>query len=88
MKPRQFDQLLEEVHSAIRDAESLDAKGRELLEHLERDISDLLERSEKERRDLPINQRLSEAIGHFEVTHPTLTTLLSELSTILSNAGI
>jgi hypothetical protein len=33
-------------------------------------------------------ERLQDTIDHFEVTHPRLTTLLSQMMTILSNAGI
>jgi hypothetical protein len=35
-----------------------------------------------------ILQRLDDAIGHFEVTHPELTSLISKLLASLSNAGI
>ncbi len=88
MEPRQFDQLLEKVHAAIQDAESVDEQGRELLKGLSQDIRDLLDRTE-DRPSMPsVNKRLRDSIRHFEVTHPTLTALLSELSAILSNAGI
>jgi hypothetical protein len=33
-------------------------------------------------------ERLQDTIDHFEATHPQLTTVLSEMMTILSNAGI
>jgi hypothetical protein len=88
MEPRQFDQLLEKVHAAIRDVENVDEQGRAILKDLSRDIQDLLERTEKRASGTSVNQRLRESIRHFEVTHPTLTALLSELSAILSNAGI
>lgn len=88
MEPRQFDQLLEKVHAAIQNVENVDEQGRTLLEDLSQDIHNLLERTEKRASGTSVNQRLRESIRYFEVTHPTLTALLSELSAILSNAGI
>ena len=88
MEPRQFDQLLEKVNAAIRNVEDVDEQGRELLKDLSQDIQDLLDRSEDRGSAPSVNPRLRDSIRHFEVTHPTLTALLSELSTILGNAGI
>jgi hypothetical protein len=48
-----------------------------------------LERSgEKLERDEPMLERFQETIDHFEVSHPKLTTALSEMMNILSNAGV
>jgi phytoene/squalene synthetase len=88
MADNKLDQLLEKVHAEIENTEQVDEKGRELLQDLENDIRGLLDRSESAGGDTPAVQRLRDAISHFEVTHPTLTAMLSELSTILSNAGI
>jgi predicted component of type VI protein secretion system len=88
MKSKGLDQLLERTRKAIQETGSLDDQGRELLEELDRDIHALLGRSSEELHASTIQGRLREAIAHFEVSHPTLTALLSELSTILSNAGI
>lgn len=88
MEPNELDQLLKKVHDAIRNARRVDKKGRVILEDLELDIRELLERSGRDRGDQSVKRKLNEAIDHFEMTHPTLTALLSELSTILSNAGI
>ena len=88
MATNKLDQLLEKVHAEIEKTEQADERGRELLQDLENDIRDLLDRSESVGSDTPVVQRLRDAISHFEVTHPTLTAMLSELSTILSNAGI
>jgi hypothetical protein len=69
----------------------LDDRGRELLYHLDMDIRDLLDRLEDEGRqpsDPSLIQSLEESIDHLEVTHPTLTSLLSQVLTTLSNAGI
>lgn len=87
MKDKKLDQLLEQLHKEIEGIESVDEKGRELLRELSTDIRDLLERAEGQQPD-SILERLGQAMKHFEVTHPDLTAALSNLSTILSNAGI
>ncbi len=60
-----------------------------MLDHLDRDIRALLQRSgRKKESEEPVLERLQETIEHFEATHPSLTQTLSEMMTILSNAGI
>ena len=90
MSDENLRKLLEQLHDELERAESMDEKGDELLRHLNADIQNLLKRSEKGKAqsDEPVLERLQDAIDHFEVTHPTLTTMLSEMMTILSNAGI
>jgi prefoldin subunit 5 len=81
--------LLERLHSELEQTESVDEKGNEMLDHLDRDIRALLQRSgRKKESDEPVLERLQETIDHFEATHPNLTQTLSEMMTILSNAGI
>jgi len=90
MDDRELRELLEQLHSEIAETQSVDEKGRELLHHLDADIRELLARSEGDRtQPFPsLVRRLQDSIDHFEVTHPTLTAMLSQMSTILSNAGI
>jgi hypothetical protein len=79
MADKDLRTLLEGLHDELQRTESLDA-----------DIRDLLERSGDEGipTDESILQRVQSATDHFEVTHPTITMTLSEIMTILSNAGI
>jgi len=90
MTDQKLHTLLEQLHSELERTESVDEKGRELLRGLSGDIRGLLERSGNAgpQSDESTLQRLQDAIDHFEVTHPTLTMALSEMMTILSNAGI
>jgi hypothetical protein len=90
MPDENLRKLLEQLHDELERVESMDEKGDELLRHLNADIENLLKRSGKGKGppDESVLERLEDAIDHFEVTHPTLTTLLSEMMTILSNAGI
>jgi hypothetical protein len=88
MDDQELRTLLEKVHAEIEQTQSVDENGRELLRDLETDIRGLLARSQVKQPELPIVERLDNTIKHFEVTHPDLTATLSELMTILSNAGI
>ena len=82
-------ELLERLHSELEQTEAVDEKGNEMLRHLDTDIRSFLERSDSEREtDDPVLGRLQDTIDHFETTHPSLTLTLSEMMTILSNAGI
>ncbi|MBI3164122.1 MAG: DUF4404 family protein [Chloroflexi bacterium] len=81
-----LDALLEQVHAELQKADNLAADSLALLRELEEDVQSLLKKSEVETPS--ILERMRKAVERFEVEHPTLTTLLSEVSTILSNAGI
>ena len=90
MNDQELCQLLEKLHSEIESTKSVDEKERELLRDLETDIRALLKRCEAESihtRPLTI-RRLEDAIEYMAVNHPTLTAMLSNMSTILSNAGV
>jgi hypothetical protein len=82
-------ELLERLHQELERTEAVDEKGNELLRHLDADIRSLFKRSgAKTEADEPVLERLQDTIDHFEATHPRLTLVLSEMMTILSNAGI
>jgi len=90
MNDQELCQLLEQLHNEIEATKSVDAKERELLHELETDIRALLERCEAEQvHTHPLTiRRLEDAIDYMAVNHPTLTAMLSSMSTILSNAGV
>ena len=82
-------ELLEKLHSELERTEVTDEAEHERLRHLEADIRSLLERSgENAETDESMLERLQDSIDHFETTHPQLTLMISQISTILSNAGI
>ena len=84
-------ELLEQLHKELESTDTVDEQGNEMLRHLEADIHKLLKRSDTAAEvdaDETILERLQDTIDHFEATHPRLTTVLSEMMTILSNAGI
>ena len=89
MAENDLNQLLQKLHNDLDNTEAVDEKGRELLRVLNADIQELLDRSENgESDDDSLLERLQESIDHFEVTHPTLTSALSNIMTALNNAGI
>jgi hypothetical protein len=78
-----------QLHDAIEKAQETDDEGRRLLRDIDGHIQELLARSEVAVEPRPgLSSGLEDAIRHFEVTHPALTTALSDLLTALSNAGI
>lgn len=82
-------ELLEKLHNELEHTDVTDEASRERLRHLDADIRALLERSgEDAETDESMLERLQDSIDHFEVTHPRLTLMLSQMMTILSNAGI
>jgi hypothetical protein len=89
MNDQELTKLLEQLHSEIEKTTAVDEKGQELLNNLEMDIQKLLNRSQKEQVP-PVSSinRMQDTINYFEASHPTLTTTLAEIMTILGNAGI
>jgi hypothetical protein len=90
MEGKKIFTLLGELHNEITKINSIDEQGQALLQDIDHDIQQLLQRSgnlERDENDLAI-LHLGDSIRHFEVTHPTLTATLSKLMAVLSNAGI
>ena len=84
MENKDLEKLLEKLHAELEKVDHMDEDGMKLLRGIEKDINELLHQTD---RDTLIG-RLREAIEKFEVSHPTLTTMLSEISSILNIAGI
>ena len=88
MSDKNLSELLEQLHNELGKTQVMDEKGRQLLRDLDSDIQKLLLRSEGMETDESFLESLQAAIDHFEITHPDLTSALSHMLTILSNAGI
>ena len=88
MDSQEIDKLLEQLNKEIEGIQPDDEKGQELLRELSADIRELLERAESKQPVPSMMDRLEASIEHFEVRYPDLTAALSNLSAILSNAGI
>ncbi len=90
MDDRDLRPLLEKLHTEIEHTDTIDQKGLELLRDLEGDIRKLLERTDRKAvQPAPSTvRRVEESIDYLEVTHPTLTSVLSQLLATLTNTGI
>ena len=90
MNENDLHDLLEKLHIQIESAQSIDQENLEQLRHLESDIRALLDRSKGETlgSEPKIARRLEEAVNLFEVTHPTLATVITDVMVVLGNAGI
>jgi ElaB/YqjD/DUF883 family membrane-anchored ribosome-binding protein len=78
---------LEQLHAELEKTGSVDERSREALEHLVRDIQELLEES-GEPPHPSLRERLSQATRDFEESHPTLSATLGRVADALSNLGI
>lgn len=90
MDDQELRHLLEQLHHEIEHTNTIDEKGSELLRNVGEEIDQLLDRSQNElvQPQQPTTQSLEDTINYLEVTHPTLTLILSKLLAILSNSGI
>jgi len=89
MSDQNLHELLAKLEREVEQMEVTDEAGRERLRYLEADIRRLRERTgEDEESDEPMLERFQESIDHFETSHPELTMMISQMMTILSNAGI
>ena len=84
MENKELERLLEKLHTELENMQSVDEKDMQLLRDIEQDINGLLHQSDRD----TVLGRLNEAIQQFEVSHPTITAMLSEISSILNIAGI
>ena len=79
-------ELLQQLHDELKQLESVDEDGREMLSHLNADIQQFLDPTRENPETLM--ERLQNAIDHFQIDHPALTAALSQMLNALSNAGI
>jgi len=89
MDDKRLQELLQQLQDEIQKSENIDAKGKALLQEIDKDVHELLTRTEGDIRvHQSVIQRFENTIDHLETTHPGITRYLTELLEILSNAGI
>ena len=89
MQKDEWRQSLKHLHTALKNAECVDRKSKERVDKLMDDIERILEHPEgigPEHRSLA--ESLSASAEHFELSHPTLTGLISNVANTLKNIGI
>ncbi len=90
MDKQQLDERLWELHSELRQINSVDESERQILQQLMTDIQDILKQKEHD-QTYPYNQfdeRLKNAIEQFGVSHPRITILMGQIADMLSRIGI
>ena len=86
MTNEKLREQLQQLHDELERTDSIDEKGREMLADLDADIHKIL--GQPDISPPSIQERLQDAIDHFEVEHPAITAALSQMLNTLSNAGI
>jgi class 3 adenylate cyclase len=90
MPDQNLHDLLEKLQKELERTETTDEAGRERVRHLQADIRNLRERSGEQpiEAEESMLERFQDSMDHFETSHPDLTMMISQMMTILSNAGI
>jgi predicted component of type VI protein secretion system len=90
LEKEQLREDLERLHRELSEASAVDASDRELLSEVLRDIETLLERDAPEASDAPasLSDRLRQAMGRFEESHPSLTTAVGRIADALASLGV
>lgn len=86
MNDKKLETLLEQVHAELQKVGKVDGDNLKLLQELQQDVQGLIDKAEVETPS--VLARMQKAVERFEMDHPALTALISEVSTVLSNAGI
>jgi hypothetical protein len=95
-QPNDMDirRTLIQLHEELERTQTLDENEQALMSHLMEDIQAVLKRSEKKGGAviLPENSnlidQLEDSVGVFEVSHPTLTSVILKALDVLNIAGI
>jgi DNA repair exonuclease SbcCD ATPase subunit len=89
MGEQDLRQMLQQLHTELQRADTIDDRSRELLRSTIGDIEELLERRQKRAtQSESIIERLREAVRAFEKTHPTLTEAIGGVADALARMGI
>lgn len=90
MDSQELRKLLEELHAEIKNTGAVDENGTEMLRDLDEEIHALLLRSGDRpiEEHEPLQKHLQDTFDYFEVSHPSLTKVVSRLLEFLSDTGI
>jgi uncharacterized protein YaaN involved in tellurite resistance len=89
MREQHLREMLEQLHTELQRADTIDDRSREMLRSVLGDIEDLLERKQKPGTQLEsIIERLRGAVRAFETTHPRLTDAIGGVADALARIGL
>lgn len=86
MSEKELTQLLQEVHTELDGQGAVSDEQRELMRELMDDIRRTL--GDEQTHDLGVGERLNEAVGHFQQSHPTIAFALRRVIDALARMGI
>ena len=88
MQKEQLKNKLQQLHIELQQTESVDEKSKVLLEKLEKDIQQVLDRSDDDSWYSDLFDKLEDEVGDLEETHPSIFSAIKNITTTLSNIGI
>ncbi|GEM_PF-2781295 len=88
MQKEQLKDKLQQLHLELQQTESVDEKSKVLLEKLEKDIEQVLERSDDESWYGELFEKLEDEVEDLEETYPSLFSAIKGITNTLSNLGI
>ena len=88
MPDQHLREMLEQLHTELQQAGSVDERSRDLLRDVMADIHKVLEPSSAEAHPESLVSRLREAVDEFEESHPALTEAVGRVVDALAKMGI
>ena len=89
MDKQQLRGQLEELHAELQQVESFDAKEREMILNVARDVQEILGREgDQTQHYSSLGERLREAVAQLEASHPRATMLMRQVIDHLAFLGI
>ena len=86
MSDKELTQLLHEVHTELESQGAVSDEQRDLMRELMDDIRRTL--GDEPTHDLGVGERLNEAVGDFQQSHPTIAFALRRVMDALARMGI
>jgi hypothetical protein len=90
MNDQELRMLLEKLQAEIKNTKMVNTQDQELLSRLELEIGDFLRRADESGGEYHPTalKRLQDGLSQFETSHLLLTSLITEILDVLSNAGV
>ncbi len=89
MDKQQLREQLEQLHAELAQVKTLDSTEAEMLQHLARDIREVLEREENQAQHYSgLGERLKESVARLEASHPLATERMRQVIDQLAYLGI
>ena len=90
MTKEELHHQLERLHEELQQIDSVDERGRQLLQTIINDIQKLIASGERSQKDVSdrLGEGLKDGIELFEASHPQATMLMAQVIDALQKMGI